>query len=69
MCKLTHKEETILANLRQKEKGLIAAALGIQVTTLDTHLARVRRKRAQCQEFIRKTDQYKKELYPRRKGE
>jgi len=69
MCKLTRLEETILANLRQKEKGLIANALGIQVSTVDTHLTRVRRKRAMCQEFIRKTDLYKKELYPRRKGE
>jgi len=69
MCKLTPKEETILRNMKQKEKGLIASALGIDVKTVDTHLARIRRKRAECQEFTRKTDLYKKELYPRRKGE
>jgi hypothetical protein len=63
------KEETILANLGRKEKGLVATQLGIEVSTLDVHLTRVRRKREECLAYLKKTDLYKKELYPRRKGE
>lgn len=69
MCELTAKEEAILANLSFKEKGLVANQLGISVTTLDVHLNRIRKKREKCKQFLRKTDQYKKELYPKRKGE
>jgi len=69
MCELTRTELTILLNLQKKEKGLIASALGIQTSTVDTHLARVRRKREKAQKFLRDTDRFKKELYPRRKGE
>jgi len=69
MCELTPTEEKILVNLSNKEKGLVATQLGISVATLDVHLTRIRKKREKCKQFLRKTDQYKKELYPKRKGE
>jgi len=69
MCELTPVEEAILVNLTNKTKGVVANQLGITVTTLEVHLTRIRRKRAKCKEFLRKTDQYKKEIYPKRKGE
>jgi len=69
MCDLTPTEEAILVNLSGKEKRLAAVQLGITVATLDVHLLRIRRKREKCKKFLRQTDQYKKELYPKRKGE
>lgn len=69
MCKLTSKEETILVNLQSKTKGVIASNLNMSVKTLDVHLSHVRRKRAECKTFLKKTDPYKNELYPKRKGE
>lgn len=69
MCKLTPIEEAILRNLREKEKGLVAAQLRIRMATIDVHLSRIRSKRATCKKFLNQTDPYKKELYPRRKGE
>jgi len=69
VCELTVIEHTILVNLRKKEKGLVASQLGITVSTLDVHLSRVKRKREKCKEFLKVTDQCKKELYPKRKGE
>jgi len=69
MCELTLIEEAILVNLTNKTKGVVANQLGIEVSTLDVHLLRIKRKRAKCKEFLRKTDQYKKEIYPKRKGE
>jgi len=69
MCELTKKEETILVNLKGREKGLVASALGIQPQTVDTHLARIRKKRAKAQEFLKKTERYYSVLYPKRKGE
>jgi len=69
MCKLTWKEKTILTNLGLKEKGLLASTLGIQTETIDVHLTRIRRKRETCLKFLKDTDQYKKVLYPKRKGE
>jgi hypothetical protein len=69
MCELTPTEEKLLVNLGSKEKGLVATQLGISVATLDVHLGRIRKKREKCKQFLRKTDQYKKELYPKRKGE
>lgn len=69
MCELTYKESTILANLRQKVPGLVATELGISRATLDVYLSRIRKKRVKCQKFLSQTDQYKKEMYPKRKGE
>jgi FixJ family two-component response regulator len=69
MCKLTPQEKTILLNLGKSEKGLVATELNISETTIDVHLHRIRRKREECKKFLRETDQYKKELYPKRKGE
>jgi hypothetical protein len=69
MCDLTSTEEKILVNLIGAEKGLVATRLGISVSTLDVHLARIRKKRAKCKKFLKQTDQYKNILYPKRKGE
>jgi DNA-binding NarL/FixJ family response regulator len=69
MCKLTPKEEAILRNLLDKEKGLVAAQLRIRVPTIDVHLSRIRRKRAACKKFLAQTEPYKRVLYPKRKGE
>jgi len=69
MCKLSNRDHTILANLRQKERGLVATQLGITRETLDKRLSRVRRRREDCKKYLQLTDQYKRELYPRRKGE
>jgi hypothetical protein len=69
MCKLTLKEEAVLRNLQEKEKGLVAAQLRIRIGTIDVYLTRLRRKRAACKKFLAQTDPYKKVLYPRRKGE
>jgi DNA-binding NarL/FixJ family response regulator len=69
LCELTPTEEKILVNLAGKEKGLVATQLGISVRTLDVHLTRIRTKRLKCKQFLKKTDQYKSILYPKRKGE
>jgi FixJ family two-component response regulator len=69
VCKLTPKEEAILRNLLDKEKGVVAAQLRIRVPTIDVHLSRLRRKRAECKKFLAQTDIYKRVLYPKRKGE
>lgn len=69
MCKLSKQEETILVNLRNTKPDALAKKLGIERSTLDTYLSRVRAKRLECKAFLKKTDQYKRELYPRRKGE
>jgi hypothetical protein len=69
VCKLTPKEEAILRNLHEKEKGVVAAQLRIRMATIDVHLSRLRRKRADCKKFLAQTEPYKKVLYPRRKGE
>jgi hypothetical protein len=63
------KEKTILVNLPRREKGLVASAMGIQTSTVDVHLARIRRKRALAKKLLEETDQYKGVLYPKRKGE
>jgi len=69
MCKLTPQEKTILLNLIKSEKGLVATELHIDQKTIDVHLHRIRQKREECKRFLSETDQYKKELYPKRKGE
>jgi len=69
MCDLTPTEEKILVNLTGKEKRLAATQLGITISTLDVHLNRIRKKRAKCKKFLQKTDQFKREIYPKRKGE
>jgi len=69
MCKLTPIEGAILRNLQEKEKGVVAAQLRIRMGTIDVHLTRLRRKRAECKKFLAQTGPYKKVLYPRRRGE
>lgn len=69
MCELTAIEEAILRGLREKEKSLLASQLRIKVATIDVHLTRIRRKRAKCKRFLNITSHFKKELYPKRRGE
>lgn len=69
MCKLTPIEEAILRNLLEKEKGAVAAQLGIRMGTIDVHLTRLRRKRGVCKKFLAQTGHYTRVLYPRRRGE
>jgi len=69
MCQLTTREKTILINLGEREKGLIASKLGVQTDTIDVHLSRIRRKRERAKKFIAETERFKSVLYPKRKGE
>jgi len=69
MCDLTPIEHNILVNLSNKTKPIVASQLGISVDTLNVHLSRLRKKRAKCKDFLRKTDPFKRELYPKRRGE
>ena len=69
MCELTSIEETILVNLQNKEKRVLAQTLDISPVTIDVHLSRIRKKRALCKTFLKKTDPYKNVIYPKRTGE
>ena len=66
---LTEKERTILINLVNKEPKAVAEALGISPATVNVHMHHIRQKRLAAKKFLRETDQYKKELYPKRQGE
>lgn len=69
MSKLSPTEETIIANIKGKSRKALAAVLGMELATLNTHIARIKKKRAAAQRLLRRTNFAKKELYPRRKGE
>ena len=69
MCKLSPTEENIVANIKGKSRKALAGALGMKIGTLETHIARIKKKRADAKTLLRRTNLVKKELYPRRKGE
>lgn len=69
MCKLSPTEENIVANIKGKSRKVLAGAFGMEIGTLNTHIARIKKKRAAAQKLLRRTNSIKKELYPRRKGE
>ncbi|MBA7637511.1 hypothetical protein ES703_45156 [subsurface metagenome] len=69
MCKLSPTEEKIVANIKHKTRKKLAETLGMETGTLNTHLARIKKKRESAQKLIRRTNTIKKELYPKRKGE
>jgi FixJ family two-component response regulator len=66
---LTEKERTILINLVNKEPKDVASSLGISLSTVNVHMYKIRKKRLAAKKFLKETDQYKKELYPKRQGE
>jgi len=69
MCKLSRQEENVLVNLKRLKRKDLASILGISPKTVDAYLNRIKRKRKECQQFLAKTNPYKKVLYPKRKGE
>ena len=69
MCKLSPTEEKIVANIQSKTRKKLADTLGMEIGTLNTHIARIKKKRESAQKLIRRTNSIKKELYPKRKGE
>jgi FixJ family two-component response regulator len=66
---LTERERTILINLVNKEPKKVADSLGISPETVNVHLHKIRQKRLAAKKLLKETDQYKKELYPKRQGE
>ena len=66
---LTERERTILINLVNKEPKKVANSLGISPETVNVHLHKIRQKRLAAKKLLKETDQYKKELYPKRQGE
>jgi len=69
MCKLSPTEEIIVANIRDKTRKALAEALGMQLDTLNTHIARIKKKRLDAKTLLQRTNYVKNELYPKRKGE
>lgn len=69
MCIFTEREKAILINLGNKEAKDVATSLGMNINTLNVHLHKIRKKREEAKKFLRETDRFQKELYPRRKGE
>ena len=69
MCKLSPTEETIVANIKNKDRQALALTLGMQIGTLNSHIARIKKKRAAAKKLLARTNFIKKELYPRRRGE
>lgn len=69
MCKLSLTEEKIVANIRGRSRKALAQMLGVQPGTLNSHIARIKKKRAAAKRLLRRTNLVKKELYPKRRGE
>jgi len=69
MCKLSPTEEKIVTNIKYKTRKKLAEIFGMELGTLNTHIARIKKKRESAQKLIRRTNAIKKELYPKRKGE
>jgi len=69
MCKLSPMEEKVLVNLINSTSEVVAGKLGIDIKTVNTYKARIRRKRAEAKALLAKTNRYKSVLYRKRKGE
>lgn len=69
MSKLSPTETVILGNIKNKSRKAIAVSLGISLNTVNTHIARIKKKREAAQLLLRQTNFVKKELYPKRRGE
>lgn len=69
MCKLSPTEKAIIANIKNKDRQALALALGMKIGTLNSHIARIKRKRDDAKNLLTQTNFVKKELYPRRTGE
>ena len=69
MCKLSPTEEKIVANISGRSRKVLAQMLGMKPGTLNSHIARIKKKRADAKRLLRRTNLVKKELYPKRKGE
>jgi len=69
LCELSPTEETIIVNIKGKTRKRLAEVLGMEMSTLKSHIYRIRAKREAAKKLIRKTDAIKSELYPKRKGE
>ena len=69
MFELSPTENVILDNIKQKSRKALAASLGMKLDTLNTHIRRIKKKREEAKKILRRTNQFKKELYPKRRGE
>jgi len=69
MSKLSPTENTILDNIKSKSRKALASSLGMKLDTLNTHIRRIKKKREEAKKVLQRTNQFKKELYPKRRGE
>ena len=69
MVGLSPTEKLIIGNIQSKSRKALAATLGMQLSTLNVHIDRIKKKRSAAQLLLRQTNPVKRELYPKRRGE